>query len=200
VHDLKGVEGDAAVEVDLAEAGQVVDLGEVEEPAQVGGAVMALELEQGLLLGPRPLVGGAQVVDGQLGQRDAQGRRVGQAAGGVGAQAVGRPGVAGQLGPVLAVRVDEQQAVATIAPQARTFMRLDLPMPVVAKTPTWVASDPPGMPTSKSTTVSPLRRWPTGRSPMRVRRKAKSAGSGETTRENWVGSDLGLRNSPSGER
>ena len=87
-----------------------------------------------------------------------------------------------------------------MTPDASTFMRLDLPMPVVAKTPTCIASESPGMPTSKSTTVSPLRRRPTGRSPMRVRRKAKSAGSGEMTRENCVGSDLGLRNSPSGLR
>ena len=88
-----------------------------------------------------------------------------------------------------------------MTPPASTIIRLDLPMPVVAKMPTWVARLSPGMPTSKSTTVSPLRRLPTGRSPMRVRRKAKSAGSGATTRENWVGRLLGLRNSsPSGVR
>ena len=73
-------------------------------------------------------------------------------------------------------------------------MRLDLPMPVVAKTPTWLARLRPGMPTSTSTTASPLRSEPTGRSPMRERRKAKSVGSGATTRENWVGRLLGLRN------
>jgi hypothetical protein len=66
-------------------------------------------------------------------------------------------------------------------------------MPVVANTPTWLARERPGMPTSKSTVVSPLRRSPRGRSPIRVRRKAKSAGSGEITLENWVGRLLGLR-------
>ena len=74
-------------------------------------------------------------------------------------------------------------------------------MPVVAKMPTWVASDAPGMPTSKSTSVSPLRSRPTGRSPMRVRRNSKSDASGAMTRENCVGRLFGLRNSvPSGVR
>ena len=59
-------------EVDVAEAGQVVELGEVEQPAQVGGAVEALELPQCLLLRPRPVVRGTEVVDGELGQADAQ--------------------------------------------------------------------------------------------------------------------------------
>ena len=72
-------------------------------------------------------------------------------------------------------------------------------MPVVAKMPTWLARLAPEIPTSTSTSVSPLRSWPIARSPMRLRRKAKSAGSGATTRLNWVGRLLGLRNDrPSG--
>ena len=67
-------------------------------------------------------------------------------------------------------------------------------MPVVAKMPTWLARLRPGIPTWKSTTVSPLRRWPTGRSPIRLARNAKSSGVGDTTRENWVGRLFGLRN------
>ena len=74
-------------------------------------------------------------------------------------------------------------------------MRFDLPMPVVAKMPTCMARLRPGMPTSKSTTVSPERRCPIGRSPIFVRRNSKSAASGASTLENWVGSDFGLRNS-----
>ena len=74
-------------------------------------------------------------------------------------------------------------------------------MPVVAKMPTWLARLAPGMPTSKSTSASPLRSRPTARSPMRLARKAKSVGSGATTRENWVGRLLGLRKLlPSGVR
>ena len=71
-----------------------------------------------------------------------------------------------------------------MTPAAMTRKRLDFPIPVVAKMPTWLARDLPGIPTGNSTTVSPLRRWPTGRSPMRLARKAKSSGVGETTREN----------------
>ena len=47
--------------------------------------------------------------------------------------------------------------LVTITPAASTIIRLDLPMPVVAKMPTWVARLAPGIPTLKSTTVSPLR-------------------------------------------
>lgn len=84
---------------------------------------------------------------------------------------------------------------ARITPAASTIMRFDFPMPVVAKMPTWVARLSPGIPTSKSTTVSPERSIPIGRSPMREARNAKSSGSGATTRLNWVGRDFGLRNS-----
>ncbi len=77
-------------------------------------------------------------------------------------------------------------------PAAITSSRLDLPMPVVAKMPTWLARLFPGMPTEKSTTVSPLRNRPMGRSPMRPAKKAKSSGVGDTTRENCVGRLFGF--------
>src|SRR3712207_7697706 len=47
VHDLQGVERHPAVQLDVAEAGQVVDLGELEQPRQPGAAapvVVALQL------------------------------------------------------------------------------------------------------------------------------------------------------------
>src|SRR5437763_881946 len=50
-------------------------------------------------------------------------------------------------------------------------------MPVVAKMPTWLARLRPAMPTSKSTSASPLRRVPNGRSPMRAPRKRSSSGA-----------------------
>ena len=65
-------------------------------------------------------------------------------------------------------------------------------MPVVAKTPTWLARLAPGMPTAKSTTVSPLRSWPTGRSPIRSARKAKSSGVGRHHPGELGGQALGL--------
>ncbi len=99
-------------ELDVAEAGQVLDLGERQQPRQPLAPELLLQLVQRLLLRPGPVVGGAQVVDGELGQADLQRRRVGQRAGGVGAQPLAGPGVAGQLGAVLAVGVDEQEAVA----------------------------------------------------------------------------------------
>ena len=100
-------------------------------------------------------------------------------------------------GPVFAVRVYQEHAVAAvglITPAARTCIKLDLPIPVVAKMPTWVARLAPGIPTLKSTTVSPLLSQPTGRSPMRSARKAKSSDVGATTAENWLGRLFGLRN------
>ena len=77
-------------------------------------------------------------------------------------------------------------------------MRFDLPMPVVAKTPTWLASVSPLTPTGKSTSVSPERSRPTSRSPIRSRRKSKTASVGALTRVNWAGRDLGFMNSPPG--
>ena len=62
-------------ELDVAEAGQVVERGEGQQPRQALVAlarVVALQLEQRLLLRPAPVVGGAQVVDGELGQADPQ--------------------------------------------------------------------------------------------------------------------------------
>ena len=91
-----------------------------EQPRQARppcAAVVALELEQRLLLRAAPLVGGAQVVDGELGQADPQARRVRQVARRVRAQPLGGPRVAGQLRAVLAVGVDEQQAVAALGLQ-----------------------------------------------------------------------------------
>ncbi len=71
-------------------------------------------------------------------------------------------------------------------------------MPVVAKMPTWLDRALPGMPTVKSTTVSPLR----SRADRQVAHAAGQEGEvlrlGATTRENWVGRLLGLRNSVRG--
>ena len=75
-------------------------------------------------------------------------------------------------------------------------MRFDLPMPVVAKTPTCDVSVSPLMPTSRSIVASPERSNPIRRSPMRSRRNAKSSGVGAVTLANWAGSDFGFRKSP----
>ena len=75
---------------------------------------MALELVQSFFLGPAPFVGGPQVVDRQLGQADPQRRGVGQAPVRVGAQRLGGPRVAAEGVAVLAVRVDDQEAVAAV--------------------------------------------------------------------------------------
>ena len=115
VHDLEGVERQAPSQLDVAKPGQVLDRGEGRQPRQPVRAVVAFELEERLLLGPAPLVGGAQVVDGELAQAQAQGRGVGQAAGRVGAKPLPGPGVASQRLAVLAVGVDQQEAVAPLA-------------------------------------------------------------------------------------
>ncbi len=119
VHDLEGVEGDPAVELDVPEAGQVVQLGELQQPRQPVRPVEALQLEERLLLAPGPVVGGAQVVDGQLGEAHPQARRARQRPGRVGAQRLGRPGMTAQCGPVLPVGIDEQQSVAALATHDR---------------------------------------------------------------------------------
>ncbi len=66
LHDLKRVEGDAPVELDIAEAGQVVDGGERKQPGEAFMAfagVVTLQLEQCLFLRPAPVVRGAEIVD-----------------------------------------------------------------------------------------------------------------------------------------
>ena len=79
--------------------------------------------------------------------------------------------------------------LARITPPARTCIRLDLPIPVVAKMPTWVARLAPGMPTVRSTTVSPLRSLPTGRSPIRWPGRRNPPASGPPPpRTGWAGS------------
>ena len=88
MHDLEGVERDTAVEVDVPEAGEVVQLGELQQPRQPVRPVEALQLEQCLLLAPGPVVGGAQVVDAQLGEAHPQARRARQGARRVGAEAL----------------------------------------------------------------------------------------------------------------
>ena len=75
-------------------------------------------------------------------------------------------------------------------------MRFDLPIPVVANTPTCEVSVSPLIPTSRSIVASPERSSPIRRSPMRSRRNAKSSGVGAVTRANCAGSDFGLRKSP----
>ena len=77
-------------------------------------AVVALELEQRFLLRATPVVRGAQVVDGELGQADLQCRGAGEPAGGVGAQSGGRPRVTGEALAVLAMRVDDEHPVAAV--------------------------------------------------------------------------------------
>ncbi len=76
MHDLQRVERHPRRQLDVAEARQVVDPGEVGQPGQPSAVEVALELVERLLLGPAPLVGGAQVVDGQLGQAEPQGRAI----------------------------------------------------------------------------------------------------------------------------
>jgi hypothetical protein len=120
VEHLEGVEGHPSAQLDVPEPRQVVDGGEGDQPRQAGAgapAVVALELEQGLLLGAAPVVGGAEVVDGELAQAEPQPRGVREAAGGVGAERLLRPGVATEVGAVLAVGVDQQQPVAAAGPQ-----------------------------------------------------------------------------------
>ena len=75
VDHLQGVEGDPRGQLHVAETREVLDAGEVGQPGQPRGAVVPLELVERLLLGPAPLVGGAQIVHGQLGQADAAGPR-----------------------------------------------------------------------------------------------------------------------------
>src|SRR4029434_6189074 len=52
-------------------------------------------------------------------------------------------------------------------------MRLLLPMPVVANTPTWLGRVSPRMPTGRSMVSSPERSPPTSASPIRSPRKGK---------------------------
>ncbi len=73
-------------------------------------------------------------------------------------------------------------------------MRFDLPMPVVANTPTWLGRVSPRMPTGRSMVSSPERSRPTSTSPIRSRRKARSASVGADTAANWAGRLLGLWN------
>ena len=116
VHHLQGVERHPGGELDVPEARQVLDPGEVGQPGQPGRVEVPLELVERLLLGPAPLVGGAQVVDGQLGQADPQGRGPGQRPVGVHPERAAGPRVAAQGGAVLAVRVDDEQPVAAVGP------------------------------------------------------------------------------------
>jgi hypothetical protein len=127
VDDLKRAQGDPPMELDIAEPWEVVDVAELEQPPETARvpSVVALELEEGLLLGTGPLVGGAEVVDGQLAQADPQRRRVRQRPGRVRAEALGGPWVAGQLRPVLPVRVDDEHAVAALGPEHAGGEHLD---------------------------------------------------------------------------
>jgi hypothetical protein len=54
---------------------------------------------------------------------------------------------------------------------ARVFIRLLLPMPVVANTPTWLGKLEPWIPTRMSSRRSPLRRKPASTSPIPLDRK-----------------------------
>ena len=77
-------------------------------------------------------------------------------------------------------------------------MKLDLPMPVVAKTPMWLESDSDGSETvTPSRTPRPARICPTSRSPMDRFRNSRSASSGRETTEKFVGAVIGGRNRPS---
>ena len=203
VDHLQGVEGDAAVELDVAEAGQVVERGEVGQPGQPLDAVVALELEERLLLGPAPLVGGAQVVDGQLGQADPQRGGVGQRCGPRRCAAARRAqGWRARARAVLAVGVDDEQPVAAVGPHHPAGQ--DPHQVGLAHAGGGEDADVAGQGAAGDADAEvddASRRCaavPTGRSPMRLARKAKSSGSGATTRENWVGRLLGLRNSVRG--
>ena len=73
-------------------------------------------------------------------------------------------------------------------------MRLDLPMPVVAKIPTWLARARPGNADREVDDGLAAAQPPDGKVAHPAGQEGEVLGLGATTRENWVGRLLGLRN------